>query len=495
MSDDFNTFTNTEVIPGIIAAIASFAVCITFAAFPELRCLRYVELVFYVALNDMIASIGISLGNTKNGSAACWFQGISTNYNYLSAVLWSTVITYQVWLVVCRKNVIKDLTIAHYICWGFPLVVTLLPLSTSTYANPDDDAGWCFVADRAKSPRYGELLWFLLAYYGWIWLAMGFNVFFICTILYKIYKMQQVPDKVVATIRKLLLYPVVITICWAPSTVWDLCSQVSTNPSSNSWEAFDSVASILAISQGFLFAWVFFGMNRIVRKSWWDLFVSMGCCSCCSGWGSGGSAQTRDDKSVVSMVSVSIKSTTASEGGSVPEGDPNARPSGRRSTGGLSFLGGSSFNSNGSWYARPTVEKLQEEVDFIPAGDGRMSQRLSVLDFLSADGPAGMLGALSFGLSRSAQHTVHSSGTSANPLNMSMAIDENDTGSELQSVGTGTATMSVRRAQEDGLDSHDEESGITSVTGPSNGRMPSISSVGTLSTQGTKRSKGVTFVS
>lgn len=142
MAENFAYSDYTEVVPGIISTIASALVCLTVVMFPELRCLRYIELVFYIAINDMMASIGMALGKTPNGSVACWYQGISTNFNYLSAILWSTVITFQVWLIVCKKNVIKDLTYAHIVCWGIPLLATFLPLSTSTYANPDDESNW-----------------------------------------------------------------------------------------------------------------------------------------------------------------------------------------------------------------------------------------------------------------------------------------------------------------------------------------------------------------
>lgn len=505
MSDDFNSdFTNTEVVPGAIAAVASFFVCLTFFTFSELRCLRYVELVYYVAVNDMIASIGISLGNTKNGSAACWFQGIATNFNYLSAILWTTVITYQVWLVVCRKSVIKDLTFAHCICWGIPFVVTLLPLSTNTYANPDDDSGWCFVATRSNSPHWSELFWFVVAFYGWIWLAMVFNIFFIVTILYRIYQMKEVPAKVNATIRKLFLYPIIITICWTPVAVWDLCTQVSNYPDSKSWEAFDSFCTIMAIAQGFLFACVFFGMNHTVRDCWFDLLSAMGCCVCCT-WVKN-NALLKDDRSVISMVSVSINGTSSSGGeegnnkratDATNENTPNTGTG--RSSGGLGMLGASSFTSTGSWYSGPqpsSTAKFQDEVDFIPAGDVRLSQRLSIVDFLNNGSSQGG-GALSrlsgfFDQSKSGAATTGSMSVNANPM-MSMAVDDFASVSEMQSTGTGTATMSVRRAQQEG-EGFDEESGITSVTGasamPPGVRPPSESSVGTLSTYGTQNTHG-----
>lgn len=85
-----------EILIGSIAAAGAASVIITYFLFRDLWSLRYMELVFYVSLNDMLGSIGIALGPAPSGSAACWFQGIFTNFNYLASVFWTTVITYQV---------------------------------------------------------------------------------------------------------------------------------------------------------------------------------------------------------------------------------------------------------------------------------------------------------------------------------------------------------------------------------------------------------------
>jgi hypothetical protein len=509
MADDFNRIQNTEVIPGIISSIASFSVCLTIAFFPHLRCLRYIELVFYVSINDLIASIGISLGKTSDGSAACWFQGLSTNFNYLSAIMWSTVITYQVWLIVCKKDVIKDLTRAHILCWGLPLIVTLLPLTTSIYGNDDADAGWCFIADRKGSPSWSLLFWFILSYYVWVWIAMLFNVFFVCAILYKLYRMKEIPQRVNTTIRKLLLYPIIISLCWAPTTVWDMYTQVNDVDYSTGWTYYDGIATICAISQGFLFTCVFFGFNTTVRTAWRDLFVSLGCVACAAP----DTPPTQDDKSV-SMVSVSMGDTSSSivdERSQPSDASSGVHRTTRRTSG---FLGGGGGGGAVSWYARPqSIAQLQEQDDFIPDGDARLSQRLSILDFLASDPVAvrtastangGVSQRLSFfnNLSRSFNHSksrksnvgegMEGGEHGSNPM---VSVEINDFGSVrsgLESAGTGTATMSVRRAAEEGFES-DEESGITSITGVgtgAEGRRTSQSSVGTASTAGTFGTQG-----
>ena len=48
----------------------------SFVIFSDLRKLRYVELLTYVAFNDVLFSICTLMGNMKEGSIGCYFQGI-----------------------------------------------------------------------------------------------------------------------------------------------------------------------------------------------------------------------------------------------------------------------------------------------------------------------------------------------------------------------------------------------------------------------------------
>lgn len=101
-------------ITGLISLFGSFLVIATYFMFADLRRLRYIELVFYVSINDAIASIGKSkqqqrssnfvsyfiphkfvgaaLGPVPDDTFACWFQGLTTTANYVSSALWTTVI-------------------------------------------------------------------------------------------------------------------------------------------------------------------------------------------------------------------------------------------------------------------------------------------------------------------------------------------------------------------------------------------------------------------
>ena len=46
------------IIPAILSIIGSGTIILTYIVFRDLRRLRYIELVFYVAVNSLIAAIG-----------------------------------------------------------------------------------------------------------------------------------------------------------------------------------------------------------------------------------------------------------------------------------------------------------------------------------------------------------------------------------------------------------------------------------------------------
>lgn len=74
-----------------------------------------------------------------NGTFACWFQDVTTNANNMSSAFWTTVIAYQLWVVVLKGQTIKDMRLFHAVCWVLPFVLCFLPLSTNTFGKSDDE--------------------------------------------------------------------------------------------------------------------------------------------------------------------------------------------------------------------------------------------------------------------------------------------------------------------------------------------------------------------
>lgn len=274
-----STLAYDELIVGLASVVGSSIIILTYVLFPNLRKLRYVELVFYVAVNDLVASIGLALGPVPNDSFECWFQGLSSTINFISSAFWTTVILYQVYLVVIKNGrVLKDMFWIHVFCWGWPVVLAILPLSTNTYNNPDDESTWCFVANTRHSPPWGELFWVLFTFFVWVWLCMIINCVQIVRIVLKLRNMQVVSHVVQSTVNKLIFYPVITILCWTLNTaanVYVFTSGASFNNLSPAWDAVSTVGIILAAAQGVFNAAVFIGMNTIVREHWAELLYRL----------------------------------------------------------------------------------------------------------------------------------------------------------------------------------------------------------------------------
>ncbi len=120
------TANNIFHVLGFLAAICSLFAVLTYIIFPPLRRLRYIELLFYISVSGCIAALALSIGRQKDGSNLCNVQGVVANIFLLSMVLWTTVVSYQLYLVIFYKQVIRDLSIFHVLCWGVPVCVSCL---------------------------------------------------------------------------------------------------------------------------------------------------------------------------------------------------------------------------------------------------------------------------------------------------------------------------------------------------------------------------------
>lgn len=384
-----------EFFIGVASAVGCGLIVLTYLFFPNLRKLRYVELVFYVGVNDLMSSIGLALGPSPNGSVECWYQGLSSNGNILSAMFWTNIITYQVYHVVVNKgSVLKDMFYIHCICWGLPWILTFVPLSTSTYGNPDDEETWCFVADTSYSPPWSELFWAITSFYAWVWIAMLWSLYMIVSIALKLRKMQIVPDVVQATIGKLVLYPVIITVCWTLNTAANLyifSTGKAYTDLNNSWSLVANLGVATATSQGFLNACVFFGTNPLVREHWaslfCDLYFNICCCNCGAAQAGSGSEKdqiladleaARSSSNLSTPDSITRLNTlqnsvagigthpTIAAGNILPQNrgaSMNSNSSGAR--GGSSISVGSSLHSSAHVRGLKLVTALEQQADYI----------------------------------------------------------------------------------------------------------------------------------
>lgn len=263
------TVADAQTIFGTFSIFSCCWVVASYVQFPEIRKLRYIELATYVAICDIFASLAVAIGYSETGSFACGFQSFFNSMFTLAGLFWSVVILYQVWLITVHGKVLQDLTKFHFICWGLPMLLTLLPLCDLKYGNSDDSQHWCYLVGGGIDETLG---WMISTFFIWCWLAICLNVYFLVAIAIKLKQMAVVPDKVNTALLRLVGYPAIFTLAWLPMTVVELLQVGGHTHSLLNSDTMEIVITCLAVSPGLFQSMVFFYMNKNVRLKWYHMF-------------------------------------------------------------------------------------------------------------------------------------------------------------------------------------------------------------------------------
>ena len=251
------------IVGSVCSLVASLMVISSYALFKDLRKLRYVELLTYVAVNDFLFSICSLLGNVKEGSFDCYFQGIIGSASCVSSAYWTTVITYQLYIACLDGRILRRLKwmrVAGTIC---PLGFALLPLTTNTYA-PDGTGDYCFINSKGI-----YVVWKILSFYIWILIGVTVQIVLLALIARRLSilrKNSNNVNKIWASLWKLAWYPLIFIICWTPDACINLDSHDRDPP-----RQVTEFAIMSMILQGFFFGIVFFSCNKVVRDRWYYL--------------------------------------------------------------------------------------------------------------------------------------------------------------------------------------------------------------------------------
>lgn len=267
-------------IPACLSIAGSLFIIISYAVLPNIRKYKYFEIVLYTSVNDLVASIGMAIGDIPSGSIACWIQGITTNYNFLASIAWTTVLSYELYLVIMYQEKIESYLLIHLFCWLFPLLPTFLPLSTNNYGKYDDEAGWCYLDNRPDTPSWSDQVWTIVGFYGWIWIAILLVTYMYSNVQIKLRKMNLLEPQnriMLQAVHNLSYYPLLLIICWSFTSACGVYSAYIPSgrtalQSMAGGIIIDMLGTVLPASQGFLHFVIFVWRSPVVRKEWIALF-------------------------------------------------------------------------------------------------------------------------------------------------------------------------------------------------------------------------------
>lgn len=268
-------------ITGSLSLVASAGILLTYYLFKELRTRRYIKLIVCVSLCCFVQSIAVLIGpSLETGSVACWFQGLVLNYCTLACVLWVLIIAYELYTVILSSNIVAW-PVANYqkYCWVFPLITTLLPLTTNTYGNNAGGGVVCFIADRSDSPKWGKTFWIIASFYFWLWLG----ILFICYCFIKIYQYRsKQPLNNVNTntsrFNVLAIYPIILISCWIFPTFDRMWYAIPSNGEGGNYtghSVLNTMSNTLPNCLGFLLAMALFFTSEEVRRYWSTILMKV----------------------------------------------------------------------------------------------------------------------------------------------------------------------------------------------------------------------------
>lgn len=136
-------------------------------------------------------------------------------------------------------------TQANLICWIFPIILTILPLSTNRFGCIGEEYCWCFLADRNNSPSWSGAFWVYACFYAWVWGALiGFFLFLLNLFSQRHYEVHCL------VLSKLIGYPIIIFVCWIVASVHDVYLYFHSDSSIINNLPFDILFNCLPALQG-----------------------------------------------------------------------------------------------------------------------------------------------------------------------------------------------------------------------------------------------------
>jgi hypothetical protein len=149
------------IVASTLSSAGSLGIIVAYLTIFRSELSKITSVVFYVAVSNLLTSLGSLVGEPVDGSFACFWEGFVTNVFTLSSIYWCTIISHILDNIVCRGRSVKLVWQFHAIAWGIPTLVTFLPYVNASYGSPGG-LGWCFIVPNSdgSTPGWAVVFWF-----------------------------------------------------------------------------------------------------------------------------------------------------------------------------------------------------------------------------------------------------------------------------------------------------------------------------------------------
>lgn len=189
---------DTLVILNVIASTFSFLgatfIIANFFGFEEFKNNFAFKLILFVAIGDVINSVGNFCGSPDDGTALCYIQAFLTQFGDIVSFAWVTAIAWVIYNVIrrevppTREDVEKWYKRIHLIIWPVTLLLAILPFFSGTYGN-DNGLCWIKYVQGTSSDPWGEV-WRWICFYLPLW---G-SIIYVAIVYYRIWGQLTAPE-------------------------------------------------------------------------------------------------------------------------------------------------------------------------------------------------------------------------------------------------------------------------------------------------------------
>jgi hypothetical protein len=282
-------------ICSIVSVLASGIVVLTLVLFKSMRNKLFMRIIANISLADILGNIPYTTQyRPSDGSFWCSMQGFLNLYSYPCSWLWTTTLVLFLYDLSVHRKVRMTFRTAFIICWGVPIIITLLyfafiPHRTYERHKGNNSQSFCIYGGNNKT----GFIWHVISYYG---------LFIMCVIymahlyVYIRRAVRQEQRNIAAsahgqgresgvsttssvtlnslrlTSDSLMLNPIIMITLWTPHIIAVILS-ISMREN-NARNDFDNVALNLKIFHGFCTAVLFFAKSHSARNLWMRLL----CC-------------------------------------------------------------------------------------------------------------------------------------------------------------------------------------------------------------------------
>lgn len=264
------------IVFSVISGFCSFTVLLTVFLFPSMRKRGFIQMIIFISLSELVASIFSSFGFPRESSVLCPMQSFFNLFAYKCSWAWTTALCHQLYNVIVEGKYGLSMLQMHLICWLVPLVSTLLPLTTTEYGRDDDSSqplAWCFLEGKQEK----VIVWTSFTLYLVFFVCLVIMSSYLFALMYQFWGVDlksQHPD-VHSIFDAMKLYPLGMAIAWVPNI---LCSILVNSRAVENTSTFSDIfnsLTILATQDGTITAIIFFLKSKEAQFRWKALLFGL----------------------------------------------------------------------------------------------------------------------------------------------------------------------------------------------------------------------------